>query len=161
LRARKPLRLTRLHKMKQMYVCLGYPNQKNGFCIWIIVNKHLYKIRIIDVRPAFLNTDNPLAYARLKIQKDAANAISDIFIMFFLGTSRVDWNRDNRIADQLAWPPIKAANRAFRIIRLLIKIQHIFHVPNKIARHLSYDPRIFNQGLISFFSIAFARSCGR
>ena len=53
-----------------------------------MVNKHLHKICIIDFRPMFLNTDDPFACARLKSQKDAASAISDIFIMFFLGTSR-------------------------------------------------------------------------
>ena len=104
------------------------------------MNKHFHKICIIDFRPGFLNTDDPLVCTRLKSQKDAANAISDIFIMFFLGTSRFDWNRDNCIANQLTWPFIKTDNRTFRIIRLLMKIQHILHVPNEITRHLSYAP---------------------
>ena len=126
-----------------------------------MVNKHLHKICIIDFRPAFLNTDDPLVCAKLKSQKDAASAILDIFIMFFLETSRGDWNQANRIANQLTWPFIKTDNRTFRILRLLIKIQHIFHVPNEITRHLSYAPADLSQVLISFISIAFAHSCRR
>ena len=105
-----------------------------------MVNKHLHKICVIDFRPAFLNTDDPPTYARLKSQKDAACAILNIFIIFFPGTSKFDWNRNNRIADQLKWPLIKADNRASRIIRLLITIQHIFHMSDEITRHLSYAP---------------------
>src|SRR5512136_2133757 len=60
--------------------------------------------------------------------------------MFFLRTSGFYGNRNNYISNQLARPLIKTDNWALRIIRLFIKIQHVLHMPDKIARHLSYAP---------------------
>lgn len=60
--------------------------------------------------------------------------------MLFLGASWLYRNRDYRIADQLAWPLIETENRVFWIIRLLINIQDVFHVPDEITRDLSYAP---------------------
>jgi len=55
-------------------------------------------------------------------------------------TSWLYWNRNNRIADQLAWPLIKTDHRTFRIIRLFIEIQDILHTPDELTCHLSYTP---------------------
>src|SRR5512137_2310835 len=118
-------------------------NQEDGLCFRILIGKQSHKIRVINHRPAFLDANQPLTCERFKGQKNAACAISDVFIMLFLWTPRLYWNRDNSIADKLTWPLIKTDNRMFRIIGLLIEIQDILHTPDELTRHLSDAPASF------------------
>ena len=115
-------------------------DQHNGSGIRIIVSKHFHEVRVINFGSLLTNIRQSLSSARFKGHENAAGAVAYVFIMLFLSASWFKGERNNGIIDQLTWPLIKTENRAAWIIWLLVKIQHIFHVPDEIAGYLSYTP---------------------
>jgi hypothetical protein len=123
--------------------CVGVEvilDQSNVFCHRIMLDQLFHKLGIILLRSALLDLDNPFACKRFEGNEYTAGPVPAVFVIFPFWTAR--FHRDGRysIAYQLARPFIETDYRISRIIRLLIEVQHILHVPDEIACNLSYAP---------------------
>ena len=59
-------------------------DQKNGFCIGILLGKPFHKMSIIYLCPMLLDTNHSFSCMKVKSNKDATCTIADVFVMLLL-----------------------------------------------------------------------------
>jgi hypothetical protein len=120
----------------------------------------LHKGGVILGRAAVSYFDIPKPGVGRKSKKDAARAILLILIMIAFGLTWTHRQKGPHILDKKTGAFIKTQQRTVWIIRELILLEDIFHMPQIVPGNLSYAPLRREPGLeVVFFSIWRTLSC--
>jgi hypothetical protein len=99
-----------------------------------------HKFCVILRRASLAHLHIPKPGVRLKGKKDATGPILLIFIMLafrFAGTQRQD---RSPLFNQRTGSFSETEERMARVIRQLILVQHVFHMPQIVTGNLAYAP---------------------
>src|SRR5712692_8257507 len=72
--------------------------------------------------------------------KDVGRSLPFVFVVVALSTARPWWPRDAGLAQELYWLLIEADHWLFRIVDLLVKVEHILHRADEVRPYAGDAP---------------------
>ena len=101
--------------------------------------------------------DLQMALTRVEVisQQHVVDAFSHVFLVFFLGGSRLGRNRGEYMVEQLAGPLVEAEPHHARCGGLRVHVQYVFHISQVLARDDADAPHLLQSGL----AFAFFKTC--
>src|SRR5262249_11111422 len=122
--------------------------------------QRLHKGGVVHRGPSFPHFDIAPAGVELKGQQDAARPILLVFIMIAFDLTGAHWQDRSPLFDEKTRPLIETDERMVRVIRQLVLVEDVFHMPQIVAGNLAYAPLLREPGLEAiFFSTCRTLSC--
>src|SRR5882672_5954688 len=131
-------------------------NEANDICFGItFVNQPFQLLRAVNHRPALSDFDMPPTSLRLAKQEKVGCALTLVFKVIPFDAPHRGWDRRACFGDQLFALFIKTDFRALGIVRLVIKVEHIFHSSDELRTDFRDAPLFF----LPRFEFVFFRYC--
>ena len=115
-------------------------NENDLLCSWIRLHKSFHKLPVVFLGSSFSDIDNTFPGQRLKGDKHHTRPVSPVLVVLTADASGLHGDRSHHITYQLARPFIKAHDRPFGTVLMLIDVEDLLHAPDELRGQLPYAP---------------------